>query len=80
MFRRNRSDKQGGGVLVYVKDNINCKQIEWACDSDLECVGLKWTLLAQMSFTIIVIYRPPSTKNLFYEELNELNKECDPGN
>lgn len=70
MFRRDRAVGRGGGVLFYVKDSINCKQIQWSCINDLECVGLKLTLSAQMSFTMIGIYRPPSAKNVFYDKLS----------
>lgn len=74
MFRRDRAVGRGGGVLFYVKDKI-VRKIQ-SCINDLECVGLKLTLSAQMSFIIIGIYRPPSAKNVFYK-LNSLIKECD---
>lgn len=30
-----------------------------------------------MSYTILGIYRPPSTKNAFFEQLKALLRECD---
>lgn len=68
---------RAGCVLIYVKDSINCKQIQWSSNNYLECVGLKLTLSAQMSITVTGIYRPPSAKNVFYDKLNSLIKECD---
>ena len=44
---------------------------------DLECIVLKLTLSTQMSFIMIGLYRPRSTKIVFYDKLNALLKECD---
>ena len=46
-------EEEGGGVMIYIKEHIRCKQIEWSCDNELECIGLNVTLSSQMSFTLI---------------------------
>lgn len=76
MFRRDRNVGRGGGVLFYVKDSINCAQIHLSCVDDLECIVLKLTLSTQMSLILIGIYRPASTKIVFYDKLNlEIQKK-----
>lgn len=47
----------------------------WMNDHDLECLGLNIILAPQMSFTIVVIYRPPSSDVSFYEKFENLLKE-----
>lgn len=64
-------------MLFYVKDGINCNKIEWSRDFDLECIGLKETLSEQMSFSKIGIYRPPSARIVFYNELKALISESE---
>lgn len=62
--------------MFYVREHLKCKQIQWACVNNLECIGLTVTLSPQMSITLIGIYRPPSASNLFYVELQTILKEC----
>lgn len=66
-------------MLFYIKEHLQCNQIQWSCDNVLECVGLNVVLSPQMSYTIIGIYRPhrpPSAKTVFFEHLKALLKEC----
>lgn len=74
-FRRDRVGSKGGGVMIYAKDNIHCDEIRWS-NHELECIGLNVTLSPQMSFILIVIYRPPSSNVDFYEKFNNMLKEC----
>lgn len=62
--------------MIYIKEHIRCKQIEWSCDNELECIGLNVTLSPQMSFTLIGMYRPPSTKSVFFYQFNNMLREC----
>ena len=80
MFRRDRHVGRGGGVLIFVKNSINSRQIEWSRENDLECIGHQLILSVQISFTVIGIYIPPSAKSVFFEELNALFEECDSKN
>lgn len=50
-------------------------QLQWPNDNGLECTGLSITLSPQMSFTLVGLYRPPTVKNHFFEQLNSSLKE-----
>lgn len=66
VYRRDRIKGKGGGVLIYVKDSIQSQQIAIP-ENNLECVGVKITLSPQMSFAVLVVYRPPTASNDFFE-------------
>lgn len=61
---------------MYVKDCINCNEIELNC-MDIECMAVRMILSTNMSFTVICIYRPPSSNSMFYEHLRNILKEFD---
>ena len=61
--------------MVYLKDCIQCNELLLS-NCDLECIGLNITLSPQMSFILIVMYRPPSSNNDFYEKFQNMLKEC----
>ncbi len=63
--------------MIYVKTGIQCNEVAWANCIDLEFIGLNFRLSPQMSFVLIVIYRPPSSNISFYENLKQLLKQCD---
>jgi exonuclease III len=48
VFRKDRNKEMGGGLLMYVKDDIKCKQIDLACANDMECIAITITLSQQM--------------------------------
>ena len=75
--RKDRVGNRGGGVIFYVREHLKCKQMEWVCEHNLECIGLKIALSPHMSIMLIGMYRPPSASNAFYAELQALHKECD---
>lgn len=77
VFRRDRGIGRGGGLLVYVKDCLKCKLIECPAEIDIECIGLNITISPEMSFTLICLYQPPSSKNTFYDKLKTSLKCCD---
>ncbi len=61
-------------TMIYVKDCLKCKLIEWPTEIDVECIGLNITISPEMSFTVICLYRPPSSKNRFYDQLKTILK------
>lgn len=65
IFRRDRTYSKGGGVPLYVKNNINSKQIDLP-QHNLECVGVDITLSPEMSFNISLLYRTPNPKVAFF--------------
>ena len=76
VFRKDRNKGRGGGLLMYVKDDIKCKQIDLGSANDMECI-VTITLSQQMSFNVIGVYRPPSSDIPFYEHFKNLLKELD---
>lgn len=62
IFRRDRGHGKGGGVMIYVKERFQCKQID--LPNDLECVGITISLSPEMSFNVIILYRPPSDNDV----------------
>lgn len=77
VFRMDRHQGKGGGVLIYMKDSLKCTQIIWPTEISIECVGVKVALSTEMSFTILCLYRPPSAKVDFYDQLKALLSCCD---
>ena len=76
IYRKDREgSKKGGGVVVYIKSTLECHKIQWSNCTTLECLGLNISLSPQMSFVLVVIYRPPSADNGFYENFEKLLKE-----
>ena len=80
VVRADRSNRQGGGALLYVDDGI---PIEWSSTfDDGRCEAL-FCRLSSCSLNIAVIYRPPDTpSSSFYNSLEFLNKQIertDPG-
>lgn len=61
---------------MYVKSHLKCHLIECSTDVKLECVGVDISLSAEMSFIVICIYRKPSAKVDFYEDLKTLLDSC----
>lgn len=42
----------------------------WPNEISIECVGVKVSLSAEMSFTVLCLYRPPSVKVDFYDQFS----------
>ncbi len=74
--RKDRDKGKGGGVLLYVKSTLKCKQIEWPSEFGLECVGVNISLSAEMSFILICMYRKHSAKLDFYDQLKQILNHC----
>lgn len=75
VFRRDRPEGRGGGVMFYIREHLKCKQVEWSSPNNLEGIGLNMSNSPQMSITLIGIYRLPSTSSVFDEELEAILKE-----
>ncbi len=79
VFRKDRVEGRGGGLLFYIKDCISCKEIQCHAEMDLECICLDVMLSPQMYFILIGLYRPPSAKSVFHEKLCTVLRECTSG-
>ncbi|XP_066300008.1 uncharacterized protein [Branchiostoma lanceolatum] len=66
-FRRDRPDKRGGGVAVYVKNYITAKPVDLAVPSELECVWVHlrppWLPREITSIALCGVYNPPASPN-----------------
>jgi hypothetical protein len=71
-FGKNRN-RHGGGVLLYIKDNIKCEVINIDMSQIIESIWVKVTLNSE-NYAIGVMYRPPSADaNYYIEMLNQLD-------
>ncbi len=77
IFRKDRLKGKGGGVLIYVKNKLSCKEIVRSTALDFDCVGIEIMLSNEMSFSLICLYRQPTAKADFYNQLKHLLKSCD---
>ncbi|XP_049426565.1 uncharacterized protein LOC125885132 [Epinephelus fuscoguttatus] len=77
VFRKDRLKGKGGGVLLYVKNTLTCREIVWSTAFNFDCVGVEITLSKEMSFSLICIYRQPTAKVDFYDQLKLLLNSCD---
>ena len=73
IFRRDRAEREGGGVFIAVKDNLDCRRT-----SDLEtglemlCVELNLACSSRSKIVISAIYRPPdSTPSYDFHSVTE---------
>ena len=69
--RRDR-DKNGGGLIVFVRKGTICKRI-----SDFECICSKLTI-SKSRWLCFSIYRPtdPGNLSIFFEELSESSSKA----
>lgn len=62
--------------MIYAKETFNCNEIHVTDENGLEFLRpLRNTLSQQMSFTLEVVYRPPSSNGNFYEKLQMALKQ-----
>ena len=60
LFRDDRHDRRGGGVMIYVDHTISISQISFGSHSDFEFVCCKLHLTKNDFVGIMCIYRPPN--------------------
>lgn len=76
MFRKDRVRREGGGVLLYVKDHLN--PIECKIESGHELLGIELTGL-EKHVHIFLVYRPPHQLTdvdvSLYDQLNNLIRD-----
>ena len=78
-FRRDRKEKEGGGILVYVKNGVQCKRRPDLENEQLECIWLEVKPIKSKPFLVGQIYRPPSSgitwNEIFEEGIENVLKE-----
>ena len=60
IFRRDRAEREGGGVLIAVKDNLDCRRTS-DLESGLEMLCVELNLECSSKIVISAIYRPPDS-------------------
>ena len=79
VFKKDRTSKEGGGVILYVKDYLD--PVECKIETDHEMVGVDLNKL-EKKVRVILLYRPPKqtsqTDADLYNNLSSLikNKLC----
>ena len=61
-FRKDRSANNGGGILVYIRNNLTCIRREDIEDPDLESIWVEIKQPNSKSFLICIMYRPPDSR------------------
>ena len=69
VFHKDRVSREGGGVLLYVKDTI--KTVNCSISSDHELLGVDLEV-GSLSYRVLVVYRPPGQLIEKDRELYEL--------
>lgn len=73
LYANTRENKRGGGVLMYIKENINC-EVETADTTASEVLHGKLQINGKL-LHLIAVYRPPNSNKLrFLKETNILIK------
>ena len=65
-FRNDRVDRIGGGVIVYVKENVNCIQRPDLHVGDLECIWLE-IKFKNKSYLYGTFYIPPNSNQQIWD-------------
>ena len=59
MFRKDRRERRGGGVILYIKESIQAYEI--TLKSEADCEEAIWcNMVTNNSTLIIVVYRSPN--------------------
>jgi len=80
-FRRDRIDRMGGGVIVYVKDDINCVTRNDLQVGNVECIWLE-VKLRNKKYLYGTFYIPPNSSQQVWDDFEHsldlaLNSNCD---
>lgn len=51
MFRRDGSTGKEGGVMFYIKEQLNCSHIKWSTDVQLECIVLSVPIISNAFYS-----------------------------
>ena len=79
MFRKDRIGKKGGGVLLYIKENIPAYEVQLSEEAD--CNQAIWCKLVtgHRTVTIGVVYRCPNITKQNNEKINNAISEVSKG-
>ena len=62
LFCRDRQGRRGGGVALYIKENLECIKVNYGdCDCSIECLWVKVKgVISKQELTVGICYRPPN--------------------
>jgi len=72
-FRKDRTNKKGGGVMLFVSNCLKCELLDLP-SYNLESVCCKIVLEEKETLLIVVIYRPPDCDKTIDEQINAMLK------
>ena len=79
LIRSDRNSK-GGGVLCYVKSSLDPKELVEISDKfrakNLETTIVRIRLKQKQNLVVIGLYRPPQSRLVYFDSLQELLTEC----
>ncbi|MCG8033361.1 MAG: endonuclease/exonuclease/phosphatase family protein, partial [Candidatus Thiodiazotropha taylori] len=78
-FRADRSDRPGGGVIVYVRDTLFCKR---RIDLEIQGIECVWVELQIKSKRVLIggFYRPPNSNADYFNLIKEsIDRACNTG-
>ena len=75
MFRKDRQERMGGGVIMYIKDSIQAYELQMV--KEAECEEAIWCNIATKNSTLTIglIYRSPNIRQEDDEKLHNAIKE-----
>jgi hypothetical protein len=67
-----RAERRGGGISIYIRDDLNCSKIDDACflEDYIESVGVRVDI-GNNSINIVGLYRPPNGLGMSF--INKIN-------
>lgn len=71
-FCKDRKHNAGGGILVYVKNEVSCKRRPDLENEQLECIWIEIKPVKSKAFLVGHIYRPPNSGIIW----NEIFENC----
>ena len=57
--RRDRQDRRGGGVAIFVRNHLIVSPLSLSSSTNIECTGVQIALSKRRKLNIITAYRPP---------------------
>ena len=69
-FRRDRKNQEGGGILIFIRDNIPCvRRHDLELEQSIESIWLEIRHSVQKSFLFGYHYRPPSSLSDWFNKV-----------
>ena len=69
---RNDRNRSGGGVLIYIKENLDYKERADLCVETIEATWIELKLTSNTSMLLCCLYRPPSAKNEYFNDMLDM--------